>query len=231
MARSTLWRCGCWLLALLGLFLGFWQTARGVAKHHNQSVWQRPFPDSVASLSPTLWQDPPERGTPFCAEGRYGPHHFVWNNLSIEGQRAMRLYSTLIMNEETGLIVSRGWQHQPPQFPEHIPQPQGRLIVCGHLTPPTRMPLIQSSLVPHQGAHPEIHEVISVIPEEWSQITGLNMPDWVLHLDEHEPGALLIVSFGGERMTPGRHGAYALQWFALAVVAVFFACRRHPTTS
>lgn len=216
------WKITLFTLLLLPLLvsLGFWQLQRAQEKQTIQEEYQQQqalppvdFDGAVASEGNYRRV----RMTGEFLENRY----WLLENKIQNG----RLGYHVIMPFEIGgdgqagqIVVNRGWV-EAKAYREELPEfstPQAKVTLSGMLVTPSSSPFIdesQSQL--SEWPHRLLELDLNVMQEQLDK----ELFPKVLQLDADSPGAL-AVNWQPINMTPEKHRAYAVQWFALAAALV-----------
>lgn len=207
------------LLALTILFgqLGLWQLDR---QQEKRALFERFENAPRLTVETALARN--ERFARVEAAGRYDTQrHILLDNRILNGRPGVHVLTPFHLTSGVTLLVNRGWlplAADRRSLPA-VPTEAGPQLIRGILNSPP-------SGGPKLGAADELH------PRHWPQLvtylelnavsSALDQPlaPWVLQLDQADPGG-----FGGRQwqpavMEPTTHGAYAVQWFALAATAV-----------
>lgn len=216
------WPTTLFALALLPLFvtLGFWQLGRADEKARAQAAFEQ-----RQSAAPTpLAQLPanPESYTRVAATGRYdNAHSFLLDNRILHGRFGYEIVTPLVVpaaapgQPEHRLLVNRGWIEGDParlQRPA-IVAVEGDVQLSGYVyRDDTKLTMFGNG---NEQQWPRL--VQNLKTDDLGQRLGRAVYPFILRLDDGAPGALRvewqIVSMG-----PERHTAYAVQWFAMALM-------------
>jgi surfeit locus 1 family protein len=219
LAGKLLWL----LLTLIGIAflssLGFWQLHRAEEK---KIILQKEA--QQATIAPVLWesgQELPLQYVRIALTGTYLPDIFLLDNQHGKNhQFGFHVISPLLLPDETVVLIDRGFVTGSPlrqTFPV-IHTPSETLTVQGIAWYPHLLPWTMGPLYEKKQAGLTIVEHIDT-----KMISGLLQKPiypFIMRLHKAE-------KYGFERewvlvsMQPERHQAYALQWFAMAVVLLF----------
>jgi surfeit locus 1 family protein len=206
------------LVALL-LALGTWQIARARFKEALQETYQARQRDEAVRLSAPILEAESLRFRRVQMKGSYDDRHQVLlDNRVRAGRVGYEVFSPFHLEpSRLWVLVDRGWLPGGPtraDLPE-APVPAGTLEVSGVLDlPPGKTLVLGESEAP---GWPKVVQYLD--PSEISGRLGHRLEPLVVRLDPSAPA-------GFERewqlspIGPERHYAYALQWFALAVVVL-----------
>jgi surfeit locus 1 family protein len=152
-----------------------------------------------------------------------------------EGQAGVHVYSVFETITGENILVNRGWLALPLsreplpviETPSSQVEIKGRI---GNIPVPGRQlgqeKVLSKTQWPQLLTYPKLERI--------SKALQLELYDWILFLDEDSPGGFAGRQWKPVFMSPDRHRAYAVQWYALALVAVFgwgFATYRRGTNS
>jgi surfeit locus 1 family protein len=205
------------LLTLLFLTLGGWQTRRAAEKSILEELHRTAPP---MTLEGAIEQE--SRFSRISVDGTFDPsRHILLDNQIWQGRAGVYVFTPFYTSTGAAILVNRGWLPLSPDrksMPE-ISTPRDELVLRGILnTPP----------VPGRILGPA--DSLSV--DAWPQlVTYLNLPDianllelpletWIIQLSASEPSG-----FDGREWKPvflssSRHRGYAVQWFALAAAGI-----------
>ena len=221
------WRLTLFTLVLVPLMtaLGFWQLARAeekaaLAEAFESRQKQPPTPlSSAQERAPEALAYLPVELTGHFREGEY----FLLDNRTQGGRFGNEVLGVFELSGSDELVlVNRGWVPADParlQWPEVPPVP-GRVTLRGHVyvSPGHPYLLAETPLEdnwPRRIQAVEMNKLASVLPAD----RGL-FP-YPVRLDDGEAGAL-SVDWRVINVSPEKHTGYAVQWFAMAAVLLFF---------
>ena len=203
--------------------LGKWQLERAAEKQERierfsgaPEMQGLPEPDSASEF------------TQLEIRGRFNSHkHILADNQVLAGRVGVHVYSPFELPGGELILVNRGWlplradrRELPLVEPVEPASSQEMITISGRLGP-----------MPEPGR--QLGEPGEINPEQWPQLltypdidliaAALNRPlyPWVLFLDEFSPGGFDGRHWKPVYMSPSKHRAYAFQWFALAITALF----------
>lgn len=147
--------------------------------------------------------------------------HVLADNRVLNGRAGVHVYTPFTESGGATLLVNRGW----------LPLPASRLPLPAVPTADDEL-AISGRLGPIQGPGRQLGPAAELDRQHWPQLVtypsvervaaamGSELYPWVLYLDPDSPGG-----FGGRDwppvyMTPQKHRAYAVQWYALALLAL-----------
>lgn len=210
-----------WLPLLVGALLvaqfaglGAWQISRGLEKRAERTAF-----NSDTGFS--AWRHGMEI-RPFQrlrATGRYDTdHQILLENIIVNGRYGYYVLTPLIGEEEEPvLLVNRGWIEKRGDLFDgaSLDVATGRTTVRGRAGSLPRAGYKMGAAIdpaskwPKRAVYPDSGEVAAAL--------GRAVQPFVLLMDHEEPDGFLRqwvpTEFG-----PGKHFAYAFQWFAMAVV-------------
>ena len=194
--------------------LGVWQISRGLEKRAQQEAF-----DARAGF--TSWSDGVDV-QPFQklkATGQFvTDRQLLLENIIVNSQVGFYVVTPLrIADDAPLLLVNRGWipQAVPEADPARIGVRTNRLTVLGRAGSLPRAGYRMGDAIPatpgwpKQAVYPTFDDVAAAL--------GQPVQPFVLLMDpEEELG--FVREWAPKKMGPGRHYAYALQWFAMGIV-------------
>lgn len=204
-------------LALVMAALGWWQLDRMKAKQSLQSS----FNDATE-----LGLDEAVQGdVPFArvsSNGRFdSERHILLDNQVLNGKAGVHVFTPFRTMNGTEILVNRGWKPMAPD--------RGSLPEIWTPTVPVR---ISGILAPPPEHRQKLGEPDELTRDDWPQLVtyldiatasaalDATLPSWVIWLDPEDPNGFDGRDWAPAVMTPERHRAYAVQWFALAATAL-----------
>jgi len=205
------------VLALVFLRLGWWQMER---KSEKQQLFNRFNDAPVMPLRQAF--DTESRFARVEAYGSYDPErHVLLDNRILNGRAGVHVLTPFTLQDGTVLLVNRGWLPLPPDrrsLPE-VPTAGGLRSVRGILNrPPEGGPRIGGADVLVQDHWPQLVTYLELGAIGTALETSL--APWLLQLDPAGPSDFEGRQWQAAVMGPEVHGAYALQWFSLAIAAL-----------
>lgn len=218
-------RIKSWTLAILALVgiilfttLGFWQLHRANYKRalialYTERTERTPF--HVSDLSrPFDW-----RYFRLDVEGEFdNDHTILLDNKTFHGQVGYEVYTPFrINNSDINILVDRGFvpaNTDRNQLPE-IRSLLGTINLIGMLNMPPQYVALGAMTDSSTISWPLRVEFIST--EALSKLLHYPLFQYVLIMDAHDPNAY-PVEWKITNMIPEKHQAYAVQWFALALL-------------
>ena len=203
-------------VALVAQFagLGVWQISRGMEKRAEQVAYR----DETGFAN---WQHgmdvrPYQR---LKAQGRYdSDRQFLLENIIINSRYGYYVLTPLIAEDgEPALLVNRGWiekGNEPPDT-KSLSVPTTRLTVRGRAGSLPRAGYKMGAAIDPASDWPKM----AVYPsrEEIAAALGADVQALVLLMDHEEKHGFLRHWVPTE-LGPGKHFAYAFQWFAMGAV-------------
>lgn len=201
------------LVAVLTAQLGNWQVSRALEK----SAMQASF-DSVAMSRPiSLGLVPPEEWQTVELRGTWQPERSILlDNRVHRGRVGYHVLTPLeLAGARRWVLVNRGWvaaDVDRGRLPA-VDAPAGEQVVAGRVRHPSDKPF---TLAPDEGSS-RVWQVLDLV--RYRQRTGLPVADFVVQqAGGAEDG--LVRDWPRPDAGADRHRAYALQWYALAALAV-----------
>lgn len=194
--------------------LGVWQVSRGLEKGAEQQAF-----NSQAGF--TTWSDGMEVRSfqKLKATGHFeSARQVLLENIIINSRLGDYVLTPLRVSENAPLLlINRGWIERGPSDLglEYLALPSIRVTVRGRAGSLPRAGYRMGEAIPADGDWPKL----AVYPtlDEVAAALGEPVQPFVLLLDpEDELG--FFRHWAPEEMGPGRHYAYALQWFAMGIV-------------
>ena len=202
------------LLVLQFAALGVWQVGRASEKRADQEAYeaQSGFTRFVDGMDVRPYQR-------LEAEGQFdAEHQFLLDNIILNSRYGHYVLTPLVYsNDEPALIVNRGWIERSDDTvdAETLALPDGRISVRGRVGSVPRAGYRMGEAITEPGTWPQ-HAVYPTL-DELAEALGRDLQPFVLLMDpEDEFG--LVRHWVPEEMGPGRHYAYAFQWFAMSIV-------------
>ena len=203
-------------LALLFARLGWWQLER---KAEKQLLFEQFANGPRLSVEQAL-----ERGEMFArveAHGRYDPaRHVLLDNKILNGRAGVHVLTPFTLGNGRQILINRGW----------LPLPPDRRSLPAVETDDSLRTIAGILNKPSTGGQ-RIGEPDVLVADRWPQLvtyldldsvsTALNssLEPWLLQLEPEDESGFEGRQWQAAVMGPEVHGAYALQWFSLAVAA------------
>lgn len=221
--------------ALIGL--GLWQLDRAAQKQALLDAYQARRSDlPIAQLPPGV-DGEALRFRHITLRGMLVPHReLLLDNRTYRGQAGFHLWGVLRLRDGRGVLVDRGWLPLGPsrqQLPP-LPERSGAMTVTGVLDRPPAPGLILGPDDNSAGRWPRIVQRIDL--DALSHELGYPLAPLVIVEDAAgNPGLVHDWHPLANTMGPGRHQAYAVQWFAMAATLVILYLivsthRRNPSS-
>lgn len=215
------------LLLPLLLALGDWQLHRAAEKAALREQWstREALPPLRLGAADLPYRDISAlSGRRLLLYGRWQPGtQILLDNQVLDGQAGYRVFTALRIDAGgDAVLVDRGWV---PADPRREVAPDIRLAARDVTAmgiaapPPSPGPFARQEIDASLGAG--LLRVQQVDPADLSRRLGLRLQPWTLRLDAAAPDGYRRQWPPPGGLTPTRHQAYAVQWFALAALLVF----------
>lgn len=204
------------ILALGFLRLGYWQQQRQLEK---RELFEAFAVAPEMSVDRALDED--SLFARVVAKGHFdSERHLLLDNRIHESRAGVHVFSPFTTSTGRVLLVNRGWLPLAPdrrELPE-IAAVEGPVTIRGILNRPPR--------VGHQVGDDDV-----LVSDQWPQLVtyldvaaasqALQLPlqNWVIQLDSNDSAGFAGRDWQPAVMGPETHGAYAIQWYALALTA------------
>lgn len=204
-------------LAVLMAALGWWQIERMNAR---QTLF-----DDFANAGERALEDALGDTQPFASvriAGRFDEtRHVMLDNQVFRGQPGVHVFTPFLAESGSTILVNRGWQALQPdrrRLPA-VQTPPGATTITGILAPPPEhrqrlgeADTLASNQWPQLVTYLDVATVADALQTE--------LPERVVWLTGDHPAGFEGRDWSPAVMTPARHQAYAVQWFALAATAL-----------
>ncbi len=219
------WRITLFTVILVPLMvgLGFWQLQRAQEKATLAAAWEQrqqqpPVPlanlrgENAASLAYRRVQ----------VAGSFAPRqYFLLDNRTRQGRFGYEVLAVLRSRDGAdSVLVNRGWIAGDParrSLPE-VPQISGDVKLEGHVyVAPGKPYLLGEQSIP--AGWPKLVQAVEM--EKMAAAVGGTVFPYPVRLDSGAPGAL-ETGWQVVNVSPAKHRAYAVQWFAMALVLLVF---------
>lgn len=224
LAFSFNWKISLFTFLLLPLLvgLGYWQMQRAQEKQTIQEEYQRQ--QALPPVNLDQEQAAPDSYRRVRATGEFiTEHYWLLENRIYNGRPGYHVIMPFETGEGERIVVNRGWVEASP-YREELPEfatPEHAVTVFGTFIEPGDSPLIDEAENKVTGWPHRLLELDLDVMDK--QVDATLFPK-VLQLDADSPGAL-VVDWQPINMTPEKHRAYAVQWFALAIaLLILFVC-------
>ncbi|KGP63022.1 hypothetical protein EP47_12915 [Legionella norrlandica] len=198
--------------------LGLWQIQRADEKTRMIAAQEK-----LAKQKPFLWgieQKLPEQYQRISLQGIYLPDLFFLDNQHYQHQFGYNVLSPLLLSDDSIVMVDRGWVSgdMTRRTLPKIQTPNGKIEILGSVYFPSQKQWVLGPRFEKKGSKMTVLELVD--EEILKQILQKKVYPFIIRLDKNEHFGFVrewkIVS-----MAPGRHFAYAVQWFAMALVILF----------
>jgi surfeit locus 1 family protein len=223
------WRITLFTVVMVPLMvaLGFWQLQRAEEKAALSATYEARRQQSPVDLS-GLWDAPAQSLAylPVRLHGNLLPGvYFLLDNQIREGQFGYEVLSILqLAGDQGSVLVNRGWIAGDPgrQVLPRVPAIDGPVEITGHVyvAPSSAFLLAEQQLGdtwPQRIQAVEMDKLVAAM----TPLVGPQVFPYPVRIDANAPAAL-AVDWQVVNMTPQKHQAYAVQWFAMAFVLVVF---------
>ena len=203
-------------LALLMAVLGWWQVTRMEAK--------QALIDEFENAESVTLDEALESNTRFArisATGRFDTSRSIMlDNMVLKGRPGIHVYTPFTTFSGTTILVNRGWK----------PMAADRRSLPEVWTPAVPVGL-RGILAPPPEHRQKLGEPDKLETDSWPQLVTYldipaasnalreDLPDYVVLLAADDPAGFEGRDWSPIVMKPDQHLAYAVQWFALAIVA------------
>ena len=194
--------------------LGAWQVSRAFEKRAEQQAF-------VTQAGFSSWSDGVSV-RPFQklkVTGRFDvEHQFLLENIIINSRLGYYVLTPLqVADDAPLLLISRGWfeREGPAVAPDELSLPDSRLTVRGRAGSLPRAGYRMGEAIPADAEWPK--RAVYPILDEIADTLGQPVQPFVLLMDPEDDYGFFR-HWVPEEMGPGRHYAYALQWFAMGIV-------------
>ena len=226
---DTEWRITLFTLVMVPLLvgLGFWQLQRAEEKAALMASFearqqQRPVP------LPTLWDKTAETlaYAPVQLSGEFAPNaYFLLDNQVRRGQVGYEVIGILELADDQGrVLVNRGWiaGDAARRTLPAVPAVEGPVTITGHVyvAPGTPFLLAEQQLDATWPKRIQAVEMDKLTAAVSALHAGRVFP-FPVRIDAGERGAL-AADWQIVNVSPQKHQAYAVQWFAMAAVLFVF---------
>jgi surfeit locus 1 family protein len=205
------------LFIILFLRLGFWQLHR--AEEKKQMIVAEA---SSAAMKPTpldLKNDSVKAYQRIIVEGYYLSHVFLFDNQHYQHQFGYDVLSPLMLANGRVIMIDRGWvpgDVTRQTFPEPKP-PKERVTLQGTVYVPSNKQWTLGPSLEEKG--PSLTVIETLDHNLFTQVLQKNLYPFIIRLDKQD-GHGFVRDWKVVSMPPERHRAYAMQWFAMALVLV-----------
>ncbi|MEZ5570651.1 MAG: SURF1 family protein [Halioglobus sp.] len=215
------------LMVPLMIGLGFWQLQRAEEKAALSATFEARREQAPVALS-DLRDKPSDvlAYTPVRLRGSFVPEaYFLLDNQVHGGQFGYEVLGVFqLAGDQGSALVNRGWIAGDPgrKALPLVPKIEGPLDITGHVyvAPGPPFLLTEQQL---ENSWPKIIQAVEMDKLSAAVTTpaGGNVFPFTIRIDADEPGALLV-DWQVVNVSPQKHQAYAVQWFAMAAVLFVF---------
>jgi surfeit locus 1 family protein len=194
--------------------LSVWQIGRGLDKRAEKQAFasQAGFASWSSGMDVRSFQKIKATGE-FDAQ-----HQFLLENIIINSRYGYYVLTPLVISDsDPVLMVNRGWfERSGPEVDFSILElASARVTIRGRAGSLPRAGYRMGEAIPPGSDWPQL--AVYPLLDELAQALGRDVQPFVLLLDPEENYGFLR-HWVPEEMGPGRHFAYALQWFAMGMV-------------
>ena len=202
------------LLVALFVGLGLWQVSRAQEKRAAQDAFGRQtnYTRFVDGMDVQPFQQ-------LSAEGVFdGQRQFLLDNIVVDSRNGHYVVTPLMYSaDEPVLLVNRGWIPQGGEAidPATLAVPGKRTTVRGRVGSLPRAGYRMGAAIESPSTWPQ-HAVFPTLDDVAASLEREVQPFVLLLAPDEEHGFLR--RWAPAEIGPGRHYAYAFQWFAMAIV-------------
>ena len=207
------------MLALLAMTfltnLGLWQLQRAEEKKDILLASARLARQAPLALKPGMVT--PQQYQPLAAEGFFLPMIFLLDNQHYRHQFGYDVLSPVQLASGKVVLIDRGWlsgDTRRQTFPGVV-NPRQKIRLSGYAYYPSGKTWVLGPALEKKSEYLAIIETIDT--QLISQILHKSVYPFIIRLDKKEANGY-IREWPLIAMSPQRHQAYALQWFAMALV-------------
>ena len=214
------WKVTLFVLFFLPIliYLGCWQLDRAQQKRVLEAVYQQQQALPAIPLQ-TVSEAVNLNYRNVTVQGHYNQQQYwLLDNRARDGKVGYEVIMPLV-NEHYTVLVNRGWVKAPlhrEQLPD-IQTPSETLFIEGQLYPAP-----QNALIKHSQSDLVVNwpkRVLHLDHEDAKKILNNNVYPLILRIADDSPSAL-VTQWSHINMRPEKHQAYAVQWFAMALLLV-----------
>jgi surfeit locus 1 family protein len=194
--------------------LGVWQVSRAFEKRAEQQAF-------VSQAGFSLWSDgmAVRAFQKLKATGRFdGEHQFLLENIIINSRLGYYVLTPLrVADDAPLLLINRGWFEREGSeiAPGKLSLPTNNVTVRGRAGSLPKAGYRMGEAIPADADWPK--RAVYPIVDEIADALGEPVQPFVLLMDPDDEHGFYR-HWVPEEMGPGRHYAYALQWFAMGIV-------------
>ena len=211
------WRMSLLAMLVLLLFtrLGFWQLQRAAEKKQMLSAHR-----AFAKQAPMLWQPTsklPIQYQQLHVRGHFLPQVLMLDNQHYQHQFGYHVISPFLLANGRVILVDRGWVagDMTRQTLPVIESLTGFTKVVGSVYYPSAKNWVLGQIIEKKTRNLAVVELVDT--QVISQFLHKSVYPFTIRLGKHEAGGY-VREWSIVAMPPQRHYAYAVQWFAMALV-------------
>ncbi len=213
------WKITLFTLLLLPLLvsLGFWQLHRAEEKQTIQEEYRQQQALPPVDFSDVKTAQANYRRVRMTGKFLDGKYWLLENKIQ-DGRLGYHVIMLFQTEGDARVAVNRGWI-AAKAYRDELPEfstPEGDLVLSGMLVTPADSPFIDES---QNRVSEWPHRLLELDMNVMQRQMGEPLFPQALQIDADSPGAL-AVNWQPINMTPEKHRAYAVQWFAMAVALV-----------
>ena len=196
------------------LWLGQWQLDR---MNQKQALFQQFENAEQLDLSQAISEN--VRFAKVRVRGLYDPQEIVLqDNKILDGRAGVHVFQIFYPEASAPILVNRGWLPMAADranLPE-VTVPLGELTIQGILSAPVKDGFRLGE--PDQLAQLDKPQLVTYLDlGQVSAALGKPLSPWIILLDANDESGFLGRDWKPSVMLPAQHGAYAAQWFGLAL--------------
>lgn len=204
------------VLAVLFLRLGFWQLDR---KAEKEKLFERFRDAPELGIEQALAAE--EEFARVEAYGRYDPErHLLLDNRIWNGRAGVHVLTPFTLGDGRSLLVNRGWLPLAPDrrsLPDFATGGEARSLRGRLVRPSAGGPRLGGADELSDNRWPQLVTYLDV--DAAGTALGKPLQPWIVQLDAADGSGFGDRQWTPAVMTPQVHGAYAVQWLALAAAA------------
>jgi surfeit locus 1 family protein len=211
------------LLLPLLIFLGFWQLQRADEKAQLAQTYEARSQLPAAAFDPEMAQQPDHtlRYLPVSLQGAYLPgRDILLDNRIHQGRFGYQVVSPFRLAGSNDLVlVNRGWIEgdRSRQVLPEVPMEASTVVISGTVYVPLGEPYLLADQL-YVDRWPLLLQALEMekLAPLFAKTSDARLFPHVLRIDPEQAGALLV-SWQVINVSPQKHQAYAVQWFAMAI--------------
>ena len=210
------------LLLPLLIFLGFWQLQRADEKAQLAQTYEARRQLPAAAFDPEMAQQAADalRYLPVNLQGSYLPgRDILLDNRIHQGRFGYQVVSPFRLAGSNDLVlVNRGWIEgdRSRQVLPEVPMVASTVVISGTVYVPPGEPYLLAEQL-YVDRWPLLLQALEMekLAPLLAKTSAARLFPYVLRIDPEQAGALLV-SWQVINVSPQKHQAYAVQWFAMA---------------